>query len=117
MLNGHPLVVYHKVKGDLHEIRFAREKRFVKKSTSHDIEEPENETGKWFRSPLIGYDHWPDEDLMAKYLQFHDKWEKPHIRNEAFGHALKKAAGSFKSVPGFDPFQVKNEDDDDDDDE
>ncbi|KAH7192881.1 necrosis inducing protein-domain-containing protein [Fusarium flagelliforme] len=116
MLNGHPLVVYHKVHNDLHEIRFAKEKRFVeKKSTSHDIEEPENETEKWFRSPLIGYDHWPDEDVMARYLQFHDKWEKPHIRDEAFGHALKKAAGSFKSVPGFDPFQVRNEDDDDED--
>jgi hypothetical protein len=88
----HPLLVYHKDGAGTHCFRIA---------SDNDVQNPENAFGGFYRSPLVGWDHWPSVSLRQKML---DAWSGgigPKLDTE-FGDSLKKAAGD--GVPGFDPY-------------
>jgi hypothetical protein len=105
------LLVYHKVRGDLHSFRFARQKRFVdENSKSHEIEDAENVFGNFYRSPLVGWGNWTSDELRDKMVNWHSSI-KPSIGNKKFSRALEKAAGSFEAVPDFDPWQLRDDED------
>ncbi|KAM0365998.1 hypothetical protein ACHAO7_010399 [Fusarium culmorum] len=109
--NGrHPKLVYHKVHGDLHSFRFAK-----MEDGETELEEPENPLGRWFKSPLVGWDYWPSDELRDTLVNWPDKMVKPSIGDKKFGRALEKAAGSGRMVPGFDPYQEKDDEDEDED--
>ena len=96
----HPRVVYHKDKGETHCWRLAKEDE-----NGNVIEKPENPTGDWYRSPLIGYWGWP-EDNKAWDAYISD-WggPTPKIQDAHFSEWLKKAkdrAGDV--VSAFDPY-------------
>lgn len=87
----HPLVVYHKDGAATHCFRFANE---------DDIKRPENFSGKFYRSPLVGWNNWPSEDLKNKMLNNWHGGVGPKLDDE-FTDSLRAAAGN--GVPGFDP--------------
>lgn len=88
----HPLMVYHKDGGSTHCFRIAND---------GDIRQPENHFGYFYRSPLVGWNNWPNNNLRQKML---DTWKGgigPKLDDE-FGDSLKAAAGN--GVPGFNPY-------------
>ena len=89
---GHPLLVYHKDGAATHCFRFA---------SGGDISRPENHFGVFYRSPLVGWDHWPGVELRNKMLSTWGGGVGPKLDSE-FGDSLKAAAGS--ALPGFDPY-------------
>ncbi|KAG8666657.1 hypothetical protein FPOAC1_011467 [Fusarium poae] len=100
----HAKLVYHKVRGDMHSFRFAKEEE-----GENGIEKAENHFHRFYKSPLVGWDDWPSDELRDKLVNWHD-FTKPSIGGKRFGRALKKAAGSFKMVGEFNPFQERDED-------
>ena len=87
-----PLLVYHKDAPHTHCFRLAVE---------DDLERVESDFGVFYRSPLVGWDHWPDPALRDTMLQAWKKGVGPNLDDE-FGRSLWKAAGD--QVPGFDPY-------------
>ncbi|KAH6988218.1 necrosis inducing protein [Ilyonectria sp. MPI-CAGE-AT-0026] len=87
-----PLVVYHKDGGQTHCFRFANDA---------DIGGVENYSGSFYRSPLVGWDHWPNVGLRDKLLNTWSGGVGPKLDTE-FGDKLKQAAGD--GVTGFDPY-------------
>lgn len=57
---GHPLVRYHQKGIYRHCFRNAEEK---------GLRELKNTYAKWFRGPLVGWDHWPSESLRDKMIE------------------------------------------------
>lgn len=92
MSDKHPLLVYHKDGLKTHCFRFAN---------NGDVSRPENPFGVFYRSPLIGWDHWPSVGLRDKMLSAWSGGVGPKLDDE-FGDSLKAAAGS--ALPGFDPY-------------
>lgn len=95
--NTHPYIVYHKHGPSAHVFRIAAQS---------DIDGPENHSDSFYRSPLVGWDNWPEgrrDQLMTHEWGSNKGGGKimPKIRDEDFGDFLQKAAGD--SVPGFDP--------------
>lgn len=88
----HPMVVYHKDGGATHCFRIA---------SSDDIDNPENDSGHFYESPLVGWNLWPSLELKNKMLSAFDGGVGPKLDSE-FGDTLKNAAGD--GVPGFDPY-------------
>lgn len=87
----HPMMVYHKDGGATHCFRVAND---------DDIKRPENYSGKFYHSPLVGWDHWPSQDLKNKMLSTWNGGVGPKLDDE-FTNSLKNAAGN--ALPGFDP--------------
>lgn len=95
--NTHPYIVYHKDSISAHVFRIAAQS---------DIDGPENHSGSFYRSPLVGWDNWPEG--LRDSLMTHD-WGSnagggkimPKIGDDNFGDYLEKAAGA--NVEGFDP--------------
>ncbi|KAF4974555.1 hypothetical protein FZEAL_8555 [Fusarium zealandicum] len=88
-----PLIVYHKDGIKNHCFRFANDA---------DIGGVENFSGSFYRSPVIGWNHWPEglrETLLKNFGG--DDIPKPKLSDDKFGEFLAKAAGD--QVPGFDP--------------
>ncbi|GKU23008.1 unnamed protein product [Fusarium langsethiae] len=106
----HPKLVYHKVRGDLHSFRFAK-----KEDGESEIEEAENHFGYFYKSALVGWDHWPSDELRDSMVNWHDSI-KPSIGDKKFGRALEKAAGSGRMVPDFDPYQESDDEEGEDED-
>lgn len=86
-----PLIVYHKDGVKNHCFRFANDK---------DIAGVENFSGSFYRSPLVGWNHWP-EGLRDILFENFSGGIKPKLGDADFTDNLRKAAGD--SVPGFDP--------------
>lgn len=93
MQGDHPLLVYHKDGWSTHCFRHANDK---------DTKKVENPLGVWFRSPLVGWNHWPDNALRTKMINTYNDKATVKLSNSRFGNSLKEAAGD--SVPGFDPY-------------
>lgn len=90
---NYPLLVYHKDGWGTHCFRHANDKDQLK---------IENPLGVWFRSPLVGWNGWPDNGLRSKMINAYTDAATVKLSDERFGNSLKEAAGS--SVPGFDPY-------------
>lgn len=90
---NHPLLVYHKDGWGTHCFRHAND---------DDQLHIENPLGVWFRSPLVGWNSWPSNDLRSKMIAAYNDAATPKLPDDRFGNSLKEAAGS--SVPGFDPY-------------
>lgn len=89
----HPLLVYHKDGLGTHCFRHAN---------TDDQLNIENPFGVWFRSPLVGWNNWPTNDLRTKMIDTYDGSATVKLRDDRFGNSLKAAAGD--AVPGFDPY-------------
>lgn len=61
----------------------------------------ENHFGAFYRSPLVGWDNWPDVGLRDTMLSTWNGGVGPKLDDE-FSQSLSDAAGS--NVPDFDPF-------------
>ena len=85
-----PLIVYHKDGVKNHCFRFAN---------NADIAGVENFSGSFYRSPVVGWNHWPEGLRDKLFAGFPDV--KPKIQDPLFAEFLAKAAGD--AVPGFDP--------------
>ena len=85
--------MYHKDGGLTHCFRIAN---------GDDQAGPENFSGAFYRSPLVGWDNWPSVELRDS--MFSGLWGdlKPKLSDGDFGNYLSKAAGD--NVPGFDPY-------------
>lgn len=88
------MIVYHKdsLPALTHCMRIA---------SGDDIAGPENYTGSFYRSPLVGYYNWPSEAIFTAVT---NNWPSdicPKWLDSEFGKALGSAMGD--SVPGFDP--------------
>ncbi|RGP78916.1 hypothetical protein FLONG3_2821 [Fusarium longipes] len=105
MEGTHPMLVYHKVRGDLHSFRFAK---YNKKDD--EVEIAENPFGRFYKSDLVGWDNWPSDELRDSLVNWHASI-KPSIGDKKFGRAIEKAAGSFRTVPDFDPYQDRDDED------
>ncbi|RYP08480.1 hypothetical protein DL765_008774 [Monosporascus sp. GIB2] len=93
ILDGsHPLIVYHKDGTFTHCFRVA---------SGADQGGVENHFGVFYRSPLVGWDNWPSQELKDKMLSTWSGGVGPKLDDE-FGDKLRDAAGT--SVPGFDPY-------------
>lgn len=86
------MIVYNKAGAGTHDFRFANDE---------DIADPENYTGAFFRSPLIGWNNWPNTGLRDTMLANWNGGVGPKLDTE-FGDSLKSAAGD--AVAGFDPY-------------
>lgn len=92
---SHPYVVYHKDGGETHCWRLAND---------GDVEEPENPTGDFVSSPLIGYWGWPKDNKA--WDAFTSGWggPLPKIPDSDFANWLQKAKDEAGDVVGdFDP--------------
>ncbi|KFA67859.1 hypothetical protein S40285_08779 [Stachybotrys chlorohalonatus IBT 40285] len=87
-----PQLVYHKDGASTHCFRFAN---------NDDIANPENPFGRFYTSPLISWDRWPNVGLRNAMLQAWSGGVGPKLDTE-FGDSLRSAAGD--GVPGFDPY-------------
>lgn len=90
----HPMIVYHKdsLPAMTHCLRLAND---------DDIAGPENFSGSFYRSPLVGWNGWPSDEVWQAVV---DAWPEgvcPKWLDSEFGKALESAMGD--SVPGFDP--------------
>lgn len=88
---GHPIAIYHKDGIHTHCFRLA---------DKIDLGHINNHLGMFHRSPLVGWNNWPNETLRDKMLQAWSKSVGPNLDDE-FANTLRKAAGDH--VPGFDP--------------
>ncbi len=88
----HPLIVYHKDSFRTHCFRYAN---------SDDIANPENFSGAFYRSPLVGWNNWPSVGLRNAMLSAWSGGVGPKLDDE-FGDKLSQAAGD--GVPGFDAY-------------
>lgn len=89
----HPLIVYHKDGPSTHCFRIAN---------GDDQSNPENFSGSFYRSPLVGWDNWPNTGLRDQLSVEHWGGATPKVADGRFEGALQKAAGD--NVPGFDPY-------------
>ncbi|KAH6876806.1 necrosis inducing protein-domain-containing protein [Thelonectria olida] len=89
--NLNPMIVYHKDWLGTHCFRFAND---------DDVSNPGNDFGEFYRSPLVGWDNWPDVGLRDKMLSTWNGGVGPKLDDE-FGDSLAAAAGD--AVAGFDP--------------
>ncbi|KAL9570457.1 hypothetical protein ACKAV7_005388 [Fusarium commune] len=89
--NLNPMIVYHKDGLGTHCFRFAND---------DDVSNPGNSFGEFYRSPLVGWDNWPDAGLRDRMLSTWNGGVGPKLDGE-FGDSLAAAAGD--AVPGFDP--------------
>lgn len=87
----HPLIVYHKDGAGTHCFRVAN---------NNDVAHPENHFGQFYRSPLVGWNNWPNNGLRDKMLNAWKGGIGPKLDDE-FSGALRAAAGN--GVPGFNP--------------
>ncbi|CEJ94381.1 hypothetical protein VHEMI09918 [[Torrubiella] hemipterigena] len=87
----HPQVVYHKDGPATHCFRIAND---------GDVKEPENYSGHFYRSPLVGWGGYPSDKIKNKMLSNWSGGVGPKLDDE-FEGALRDAAGD--GVPGFDP--------------
>ncbi|KAL6854767.1 hypothetical protein ACO1O0_005892 [Amphichorda felina] len=88
----HPQIVYHKDGTFTHCFRIAND---------DDISGPENYTGEFYRSPLVGWNGWPNDGVWQALV---DAWPSgvcPKWLDSEFENALRNAMGD--SVSGFDP--------------
>jgi hypothetical protein len=83
-------IVYHKEGTSTHTHRWAN-------PADDGIE---NDTGEWFRAPLVGWHGFPTVEMRTKLVFFHDG-AKPKLADEVFAADLETAADG--KVPGFDP--------------
>lgn len=88
------MIVYHKdsLPAMTHCLRLAND---------DDIAGPENFSGSFYRSPLVGWNGWPSDEVWQAVV---DAWPEgvcPKWLDSEFGKALESAMGD--SVPGFDP--------------
>ncbi|KAF4977600.1 hypothetical protein FZEAL_5884 [Fusarium zealandicum] len=88
---SNPMLVYHKDGAGTHCFRFAND---------GDRANPENPTGAFVRSPLVGWDNWPNVGLRDKMLSNWSGGVGPKLDTE-FSNSLRAAAGN--GVQGFDP--------------
>lgn len=88
----HALLVYHKDGAGTHCFRLAND---------DDQSKPENFSGEFYRSPLLGWNSWSDTALKDKMLQTWNGGIGPKLDDE-FGDSLKEAAGD--EFPEFDPY-------------
>ncbi|MBE3045645.1 NPP1 family protein, partial [Candidatus Bathyarchaeota archaeon] len=90
----HPYIVYHKDSTFTHCFREA---------SGADIAGPENFSGEFYASPVIGYAGWPADGLAWNgLLKAFPDGVSPKIQEKYYGDYLKMAAGD--NVPGFDPY-------------
>ncbi|OBT51802.1 hypothetical protein VE04_09029 [Pseudogymnoascus sp. 24MN13] len=68
---------------------------------SDDIANPENDSGHFYESLLVGWNLWPSLELKNKMLSAFTGGISPKLDSE-FGDTLKNAAGD--NVPRFDPY-------------
>lgn len=86
-----PYVVYHKEGGLTHCFREANQ---------GDVDDPENFSGAFYTSPLVGWNGWPEGTREAVETEW-PSGISPKILEGSFSEHLAKAAGD--NVPGFDP--------------
>lgn len=89
--DGKPLIVYHKDGTFTHCFRFANE---------DDRNGVENPFGVFYRSPLVGWNNWPNTELRDKMLSTWSGGVGPKLDDE-FAEKLGQAADG--QVPDFDP--------------
>ena len=80
-----PHMVYHKDGAGTHCFRFAKDE--------DGLEEPENFSGDWYRSPLVGWEGWPNDDVWQAVV---DQWPSgvcPKWLDSEFEGALRDAKG------------------------
>lgn len=87
-----PLIVYHKDGTFTHCFRIAN---------GDDQAGVENHFGHFYKSPLVGWDNWPDVGLRDTMLSTWSGGVGPKLDDE-FSQSLSDAAGD--NVPDFDPF-------------
>jgi hypothetical protein len=91
--DNHPMMVYHKDAGSTHCIRFAYQK---------DVKDPENPFKTFHRAPLVGWNHWPSEELREKMLHAWKGRVGSNLDKE-FSQTLEAAAGG--ALPDFNPYR------------
>lgn len=84
----HVRVVYHKIYESMRTFRFATEAD----------EEAENDTGEWFRGPLVSWDGFGDERIRDAMVTASWGEEGPELRDGQFEKLLERAM-SFWHVP------------------
>ncbi|KAL6849118.1 hypothetical protein ACO1O0_008648 [Amphichorda felina] len=93
---AHPYMVYHKDgtvgEGTTHCFRPADQE---------DVDGPENFSGDFYRSPLVGWNGWPNDSVWQALV---DEWPSgvcPKWLDSEFEGALRDALGD--ALPEFDP--------------